>query len=233
MKPIVIVTSNGEEEAAKIVKDILTTNGNHIDNTENISLGTSTYLTYLCDLKTKYYENTIALLPYEGNVSEMPEEVLKATEVLIVYFDPDNKSFKHQIPDFCSLVTNNDIEMGLFLTSKLFDDTKQGLTYESVKEDCKFQFDVIELCNEEDKGETSGYQEVVEVLKNNIWSNIKVPGGNADALDNDMEEQLESFENLITSMQNFKLMSSGMERDQMLDEAEKLAELFIQMMNED
>ncbi|XP_053954803.1 uncharacterized protein LOC128860993 [Anastrepha ludens] len=233
MKPIVIVTSNGEEEAAKIVKDILTTNGSHIDDTETISLGTCTYLTYLCDLKTKYYENTIALLPYKGNVSEMPEEVLKATEVLIVYFDPDNKSFKHQIPDFCSLVTNNDIEMGLLLTSKLFDDTKQGLTYENVKEDCKFQFDVIELCNEEDKGETSGYQEVVEVLKNNIWSNIKVPGGNADALDNDMEEQLESFENLITSMQNFKRMSSGMERDQMLDEAEKLAELFIQMMNED
>lgn len=48
-----------------------------------------------------------------------------------------------------------------------------------------------------------------------------------------MEEQLESFENLLTSIQNFKRTSNGMERDQMLDEAEKLAELFIQMMNED
>lgn len=66
--------------------------------------------------------------------------------------------------------------MGLLLTSKLYDDAKQGLTYGTVKESCKFQFDVIELCNDDDDSETTGYTEVVEVLKNNVWSNVTVPG---------------------------------------------------------
>lgn len=55
-----------------------------------MSFGSSTFATYLCDLKTKYYENTIALLPYEGDISELPEDLLSATEMLIVYFDPDD-----------------------------------------------------------------------------------------------------------------------------------------------
>ncbi|XP_036325950.1 uncharacterized protein LOC118738984 [Rhagoletis pomonella] len=233
MKPIVVLTSSGEEKPQNIIKGILNTIGNPTENTESITIGSSTYLTYLCDLKTKYYENTIALLPYEGNICELPEDVLKATEMLMFYFDPDNKSFKQKLPDLCKLVTNNDIELGLLLTSKLFDDAKQGLTYESVKECYKFQFDVIELSNDEAAEEAGGYEEIVEALKNNIWSNVKVPGGNIDGQEGDMEEQLESFENLLSSIQNFKRISNGMERDQMLDEAEKLAELFIKMMNED
>lgn len=62
------------------------------------------------------------------------------------------------------------------MTSKLFDDGKQGLTYESVKECCKFQFDVIELSNDEAVDEAGGYEEIIEALKNNIWSNVKIPG---------------------------------------------------------
>lgn len=198
-----------------------------------MSFGSSTFATYLCDLKTKYYENTIALLPYEGDISELPEDLLSATEMLIVYFDPDDKTFKSQLSKYCNFLTKNDIELGLLLTNKLYDDAKQGLTYGTVKESCKFQFDLIELCKEDDDSETSGYNEVVEVLKNNIWSNVTVPGANTEELDGDLEEQLEGFENLITSIHNFRRISSGMERDQRLDEAEKLVDLFIKMMNDD
>ncbi|XP_004523014.1 uncharacterized protein LOC101451804 [Ceratitis capitata] len=234
MNPLVLVTSKGEQIPNQIVKDILAANGNSADKTSSVSFGSCTYVTYFCDLKTKYYENTIALLPYEGNICELPSEMLKATEMLIVYFDANNKSFKQQLPELCDLVANNDISLGVLLTSKLFDDVNQGLTYGGIKESCKFQFDVIELHNdEEDNGEPTGYKEVIEVLKNNIWSNVKVPGTDDDIPDGDLEEQLEGFENLLTSIQNFKRISNGMERDQMLDEAEKLAELFIKMMNED
>lgn len=58
-------------------------------------------------------------------------------------------------------------------------------------------------------------------------------GANTEELDGDLEEQLEGFENLITSIHNFRRISSGMERDQRLDEAEKLVDLFIKMMNDD
>ncbi|XP_067647691.1 uncharacterized protein [Eurosta solidaginis] len=232
MKPIVIVTSIGDRTPEKIAIDILGTSGNPIDNTETISLGQSTYLTYLCDLNTKYYENTISLLPYDGNVNELPEDILKVTEMLMIYFEPDDKSFKEELPSLCQLLIKHGIELGLLLTSKLLDDPKHGLTYESVKESCKFQFDVIELCNKDDQ-KNAGYIEIIEILKNNIWSDIKVPGKNPELSDAQMEEQLEDFENLITSMHNFKRISSNLERDEMLDEAEKLAELFIKMMSED
>lgn len=233
MKPVVILTSCGEQKPDKIARDILVSNGNAIDKPVTIPFGSSTFVTYLCDLKTKYYENTIALLPYEGDIRELPEDLLSATEMLIAYFDPYDKTFKSHLSEYCNFLTNNDIELGLLLTSKLYDDAKQGLTYGTVKESCKFQFDVIELCNDDDDSETTGYTEVVEVLKNNIWSNVTVPGANTEELDGDLEEQLEGFENLITSIQNFKRISSGMERDQRLNEAEKLADLFIKMMSED
>ncbi|XP_011189923.1 uncharacterized protein LOC105216880 [Zeugodacus cucurbitae] len=233
MKPVVLLTSAGVQKADQIAKDILVSNGNVVDKPVTMSFGSAGFAAYLCDLKTKYYENTIALLPYEGDINALPEELLSATEMLIVYFEPDDKSFKSQLTEYCNFLTNNDIELGLLLTSKLYDDEKQGPTYGTLKENCKFQFDIIELCNDDDDGKTTGYKEVVEVLKNNIWSNIAVPGANTEELDGDLEEQLEGFENLIMSIQNFRRISSGMERDQRLDEAEKLADLFLKMMNED
>ncbi|XP_011208905.1 uncharacterized protein LOC105230031 [Bactrocera dorsalis] len=233
MKPVVILISRGEQKPDKLARSILVSTGNAINKPVTMSFGLCTFATYLCELKTKYYENTIALLPYEGDIRELPEDLLCATEMLIVYFDPDDKTLKSHLSEYCSFLNNNDIELGLLLTSKLYDDAKQGLAYSTVKESCKFQFDVIELCNNDANSETTGYKEVVEVLKNNIWSNVTVPGANTDELNDDLEEQLEGFENLITSIQNFRRISSGMERDQRLNEAEKLADLFIKMMNED
>lgn len=43
---------------------------------------------YKCTIKNKYYNTTINLVPAAGKLENVPEDILKATEALIIYFDP-------------------------------------------------------------------------------------------------------------------------------------------------
>ena len=112
------------------------------------------------------------------------------------------------------------------------------------------QFDVIDLVasqNEDDDDDdksaasqtdeaneqtTLDFTEVTEALHNNIWSNVQYPksiteSNNMAALsEDDVEHELEAFEHLLTQLQQFKALSQNMNRNDMLDQAEKLAQHF-------
>lgn len=80
----------------------------------------------------------------------------------------------------------NEIELGILLCNQLFDEEKDGITYKEAKQSCKL-LDVIELGRIKDETDAAdengdhhdpvGYDELVQVLKSFLWSNIDVDGG--------------------------------------------------------
>lgn len=80
----------------------------------------------------------------------------------------------------------NEIELGILLCNQLFDEEKDGITYKEAKQSCKL-LDVIELGRVKDETDAAdengdhhdpvGYDELVQVLKSFLWSNIDVDGG--------------------------------------------------------
>lgn len=53
---------------------------------------------YKCAIKTKYYNTSINLIPFTGKLESVPEDILQATEALIIYFDPKDVSKKINLP---------------------------------------------------------------------------------------------------------------------------------------
>lgn len=80
----------------------------------------------------------------------------------------------------------NEIELGILLCNELFDEEKDGITYKEAKQSCKL-LDVIELGRVKDETDAAddngdhhdpvGYDELLQVLKSFLWSNIDVDGG--------------------------------------------------------
>lgn len=51
--------------------------------------------------------------------------------------------------------------------------------------------------------------------------------------ESDTEKQLNEFEDLLNNIQKFKIVSQNLNRDEILDSAEKLAEHFAKILSED
>ncbi|XP_037935940.1 uncharacterized protein LOC119669954 [Teleopsis dalmanni] len=247
MNPVVIVKSNCDMKPMDIVKNIATANGGQVIET---TIGNIKAPAMLCNVKTKYYENQIVLFPCDLDCKAIPSDILEMCEAFIYYFDSENRSFLTEIDELITFVKNNNIELGLLITKQLCDEPSTGITYKELKSICKIVFDVIELNqksddedDEERNEQVHEYVEIIRALHNNIWSNVKYPSNleTENSLDDTsdsewslgVEEQLDAFDKLLTNIQNFKTLSANLPREQVLDEAEKLAAMFSTIMNED
>lgn len=96
------------------------------------------------------------------------------------------RNFIDSIAEYGSYLEKNEIELGILLCNQLFDEEKDGITYKEAKTSCKL-LDVIELGRIKDETDEAddngdhhdpvGYDELVQVLKSFLWSNIDVDGG--------------------------------------------------------
>lgn len=79
----------------------------------------------------------------------------------------------------------NHIEMVILLCDKLFDEERLGITYKEIKQSSRLM-DVIELGRTKDDADIEenydhhdpvGYDELLQVLQNFLWSNVEMKGG--------------------------------------------------------
>lgn len=151
-------------------------------------------------------------VPYDKPLDTLPSSLLSSVEGLLIYFDADKVSiyvpgilfayidhmmicvYKRDslavIKDHLEYLESNQIGLVLLLCDQLFDDDRQGITYTEVKQSTRLM-DVIELGRQkeehdddecEDHYDPLGYDEVLQVLQNFIWSHVdvlQVTDGNA------------------------------------------------------
>uniref|UniRef100_A0A1A9W4L3 Uncharacterized protein n=1 Tax=Glossina brevipalpis TaxID=37001 RepID=A0A1A9W4L3_9MUSC len=240
MFPLVIVKSFGNEKPEEIIKNILKVTDQQEEQLE-FKFDSCSLRAYKCDVVTKYYETQIALFGFEEDLTSIPSDVLKNIEAALFYFDSDDRSFLTKVDSLCSFVKCNKIQVAALITRNISDDDLNGITYGELKKRCKLCFDVVDLSdqNDLDLNGCGEYTELLDLLKNCVWSNVKHSQhindtSNESSSDIDgIEEQLNSFEELLKKVQNFKETSKTLSREDVLNNAEKLAELFVNIINDE
>ncbi|XP_030375189.1 uncharacterized protein LOC115624591 [Scaptodrosophila lebanonensis] len=238
MNPATLILSYGEVTPIEIAKNILIELKQPVEST----VGTHDALNvhyYKCSIETKYYSNSIYLIPFEGKCDTVPQDILKSTEALIIYFDPKDKSFLKCLPEINAFFQNNEIQLGFLITTTLTGD-KNEISYQELKEKTNFLFDVITLKGDvEDETESdskNNYTEVIEGLSNFVWSNVNLKSNACSHQRNssnteDLEKQLIDFEKLLISAQSLR-NGTRLSRDEFLDKAEELAEVMSSILND-
>lgn len=253
--PIVLVLSEGDIKPNDIIKNIrkIPTEDDHIqlDNTDLIA--------FKYHLITKYYETDILFMPYEKPLSTFPHHLQVSVEGIFIYFNANDRDFISSIPKYGSYLEKNEIELGILLCNQLFDEEKDGITYKEAKQSCKV-LDVIELGRVKDDTDAAdengdhhdpvGYDELVQVLKSFLWSNIDVGGARTskekpsennqngesssdqNLTDDKIEAELIGFEKLLNEVMVFKSNSSIWSRNERLSYTQNFAEAFDNLIGE-
>lgn len=96
------------------------------------------------------------------------------------------------LSEYAQYLEANEIELGLLLCNELSDDVKDGITYKEVKQSSKV-LDVVELgrkrTEEAEADENNehhdpvGYDEVLQVLRSVLWSNVQTRGAHNNMKD--------------------------------------------------
>ncbi|XP_039485657.1 uncharacterized protein LOC120448008 [Drosophila santomea] len=227
MDPVVLVLSYGAVPPLEIVENILS----EVNQSKESASTECSLNCYKCIIKTKYYDTSINLIPFSGKLEAVPEKILQATEALIIYFDSKDTSFIDTIPK--TLAKNEQIQLGFLLTSSTSDEG--GLSFGEIKEKTNFFFDIITLKSnaESDSDEPEkDYEEVVEGLKNVVWSNVKFGSEHKEEISADeLDSQLKDFENLLLTAQNLR-NDTSLTREQFLDRAEQFAGIVSSILND-
>eukprot|EP00099_Drosophila_melanogaster_P027575 NP_729822.1 uncharacterized protein Dmel_CG32109 [Drosophila melanogaster] len=227
MDPVVLVLSYGAVPALEIVENILS----EVNQSKESTSTECSLNCYKCIIKTKYYNTSINLIPFSGKLEAVPEKILQATEALIIYFDSQDTSFIDTIPK--TLAKNEQIQLGFLLTSSTSEEG--GLSFGEIKEKTNFLFDIITLRSnvESDPDEAEkDYEEVVEGLKNVVWSNVKFGSDHKEEISADeLDSQLKDFENLLLTAQNLR-NDTSLTREQFLDRAEQFAGIVSSILND-
>lgn len=173
---------------------------------EQIHFGSSELVGLKHHLVTKYYETDILFIPYDKPLSTLPPPLQIFVEGLLIYFDAHNVSRVRQsefykfvavlsvhtqrdimktIKTHLEYLDINHIEMVILLCDKLFDEERLGITYKEIKQSSRLM-DVIELGRTKDDADIEenydhhdpvGYDELLQVLQNFLWSNVEMKGG--------------------------------------------------------
>ncbi|XP_017128514.1 uncharacterized protein LOC108146830 [Drosophila elegans] len=228
MDPVVLVLSYGATTPMEIVENIFS----ELDQPKESTSTECSLNCYKCIIKTKYYNTSINLVPFSGKLENVPEKILSSTEALIIYFDSNDTSFIDTIPK--TLSKNEQIQLGFLITSPTSGE-ESGLSFGEIKERTNFFFDIITLkSNVESNSDEpeKDYEEVVEGLKNVVWSNVKFGSEHKDELSSDeLDSQLKDFENLLITAQSLR-NDTSLTREQFLDRAEQFAGIVSSILND-
>lgn len=170
---------------------------------EQIHFGSSELVGLKHHLVTKYYETDILFIPYDKPLSTLPPPLQIFVEGLLIYFDahnvsrdlqtecnnctvlPKQRDIMKTIKTHLEYLDMNHIEMVILLCDKLFDEERLGITYKEIKQSSRLM-DVIELGRTKDDADIEenydhhdpvGYDELLQVLQNFLWSNVEMKGG--------------------------------------------------------
>ncbi|KAH8379017.1 hypothetical protein KR009_002697 [Drosophila setifemur] len=250
MDPAVLVLSYGATSPVEIIEGILTEMKQPKDPTsEECSLNC-----YKCKIKNKYYNISTNLIPFNGKLENVPEDILKATEALIIFFDPKEVSknirdillkllsiilniFQTAFIDTISktLSKNEQIQLG-FLLTYTSPGEESGISLSDLKERTNYFFDVITLKSNslsDSEESENGYEEIVEGLQNVVWSTVNF-GSKSDHKEmnaDELDSQLKDFENLLLTAQSLR-NDTSLTREQFLDRAEQFAGIVSSIMND-
>ncbi|XP_062132016.1 uncharacterized protein LOC133842782 [Drosophila sulfurigaster albostrigata] len=233
MDPAVLILSYGSVSSKEIAESILGELKQPKLITTNIYETTSVNC-YKCDIITKYYNTSISLIPFDGKFESVPPEIKKLTEALVIYFEPSDRTFIKNISGLNDFVESNEIQIG-FLVTTSFSGKANELNAEDLREHTNVVFDIVTLKeDDEDADDTQGlnYSEILEGLKNCVWSNVKIGSNRNHSADpEELENQLNDFENLLITAQTLR-SDPNLSREELLNKAEQLAEVMSAILND-
>lgn len=192
---------------------------------------------YKHSIATKYYSTEIVFYPLRESLANLHEDIKAAVEGLILHFDATDRTFLNHLETYADFLEERDIEVGLLVCDHIFDEAADGITYREAKAHSKV-LDLIELSPESD--DPGGYPEVHRALHNTIWSNIqmndeKPNGDDAEVAaagkkepltEQEIEEKLVDFENLLTQAMTFRANTADIGRNERLLYAQQFADAF-------
>lgn len=241
MFPLVLIKSYGQEKCSDIIKNILIINGDTEEESSSTCIDNYNIKTYKLNINTKYFKTHVLLFECCDDINKIPAAVKSKIEASLFYFDSNDRSFLPEIDTLTTFVKDNNIEVASLVTRNLGENQLHELTYDEIKNICKMHLDIVDL--NEPIDEPEGYAEVLELFRNHIWSSVKMSNktsqkifesdNRSDTEDADIEDKLNNFEELLNSIQKFKDMSQTLSREEVLNNAEELAELFANILNED
>uniref|UniRef100_A0A336MB04 CSON008558 protein n=1 Tax=Culicoides sonorensis TaxID=179676 RepID=A0A336MB04_CULSO len=232
-EPIVLVISEcNQTDSCKIINDIR--NCPPEDNVCEINGKTG----YKHSISSKYYQTDVVLYPFPASdvLSECNENFLELIEGVLIYFNPSNREFLDKLESYANFIDERGIELGILLCERVFDDSKDGVTYKEAKKFSRL-LDLIELNpdNPADGEPQGGYDEVHVALRNTIWSNISMSGDenksgtvkkSSDLSEKEIEDKLADFEKLLTQAVNFRSNTADLGRNERLLYAQQFADAF-------
>lgn len=172
-----------------------------------------------------------------------------------IYFESQKRSFLESLPKHVEFIKKHHLKLSILLCKELEDDFTKGITFKCIK-DCYNKLDIIELekcladdCADDSEENSNPFEELIEALKCNTWSNINILsnlniiddgcGGDDDGDDDEnkndehIEMELDKFENLLTQLTQFRPNASQMSRDDRLNYAQNFAEIFEKLILQD
>ncbi|XP_046807292.1 uncharacterized protein LOC124419980 isoform X3 [Lucilia cuprina] len=185
MYPLVLIKSFGKEKNDDIINELLNVNGEI--NLEPMSISVDSYdiKSHKLSICTKYYKTQVYLFECE-DINEIPDAIKKDIEGVIFYFDSNDVStISHFLSELASLlefVKDNNIGVSALITRNLSENNSQELTFDEIRDICKLDINIIDLNAKMDNEEADGYAEVIELLKNHLWSNVHIPNHNSNTI---------------------------------------------------
>ncbi|XP_026845354.1 uncharacterized protein LOC6595970 [Drosophila persimilis] len=242
MDPTVLILSYGSKTPLEIAEGILT----EMDQPKTpINNEVSSHF-YKCKIKTKYFNTSVNLIPFDGKWENVPTEITKTTEAVIVFFDANDMNFLHTFSD--TFLSDCPLKLGFLLTTS-FPCEENGISLSDLKKRTNFIFDFISLkSNSETETESTAtststpaqtedqYQEIVDGLRNVVWSNVEISTKSGSLQkkslsSEDLDTQLNDFENLLITAQSLR-SDTRLTRDEFLDKAEQLAGVMSNILND-
>ncbi|XP_065358954.1 uncharacterized protein LOC135953161 [Calliphora vicina] len=237
MHPLVLIKSFGKEKCGDIIHELLRINGQSILEPLTCIDSCNLKAHKLC-ICTKYYKTQVLLFECE-DINSISNAVKNDVEGAIFYFDSNDSHFLSELESLVKFVKDNNIGVTTLITRNLNENSIHGLSYDEIKSRCKLDINVIDLNAKMDIDERVGYAEVLELFENHVWSSVHISSHNSNEIykseesDANVEEALNEFEELLNKFQQFKDVSRSLCREEVLQNAESLAELFANILNED
>lgn len=245
MHPYVLVFSEAAVPAVNIVHDIIKAQKD-VGSPATTLTSSKDYTGYICNLKNKYYENSIILVPLSRNIIECVDlEVMGKVEAVVVYFDSKNKISGKNIKAYSDFLKSHNLYNGLVIFDNDKDDSDAYC--DEIRNICGSLFNIV-LLNKFDGDQDAnidneyGYKAVLQALYCTNWSNINiekdfhsstsVPSWNFRH-SNGSDADIDSFENLLLNIQAFKSISKTLQRDEVLAFAENVATHLAELTNSD
>lgn len=134
---------------------------------------------------------------------------------------------------YATFLEDRGIELGILLCERVFDDSKDGITYKEAKKYSRL-LDLIELSpdNPSEDEPQGGYDEIHVALRNTIWSNVsmsgdkKTPKKSSEMSEKEIEDKLADFEKLLTQAVNFRSNTADLGRNERFLYAQQFADAF-------